>query len=154
MSLKQQIIDTTTGEVKTEKVLPENHNFVMLFRDQMPALRMIANENPKAQQLLLLLIENMDGANSLVASRETLAELLGHSRATVCRSIKYLKEKAIIDTSRTGNTVILHINAKIVWSSHANKKKYAKFSANVLISDSEQEKTISKTFCKTIRTTH
>ena len=154
MSLKQQIIDTATGEVKSEKVLPENHNFVMLFKDQMAALRVIASENPKAHQLLLLLFENMDSANSLVASRETLAEILGHSRATVCRSIKYLKDNAIIDTSRSGNTVILHINAKIVWSSSANNKKYAKFAANVLISESEQEKSVKQSFNKTIGTVH
>ena len=50
-----------------------------------------------------------------------------------------MKEKNFISTKRTGNSSIYFINANIAWSTYGNKKEYAQFKANVIISKSEQE---------------
>ncbi|WP_156444526.1 replication/maintenance protein RepL [Burkholderia sp. MSMB1826] len=139
MTCKQQIVDSHTGEVKSERVLPENFGFVMLFESEIGSLRKLIGDNPKALELLLLLMEQMDKTNSIVASRATLKELLGHSERTITRSIAYLKEKQVITTSRAGSTVIMHVNAKVAWKNGRSKAKFAKFNATVLISQSEQD---------------
>ncbi|MHC6051555.1 hypothetical protein ACYT84_07255 [Ralstonia solanacearum] len=81
----------------------------------------------------------MDKTNSIVASRRTLSELLGHSERTINRSISYLKEKQVITTSRSGSSVIIHVNSKVAWKNGRAKAKFAKFNATVLISESEQD---------------
>ena len=86
----------------------------------------------------------------MIVSIETISELLEWSRPTVCRKIKFLKEKNFITTARTGNSSIYFVNANIAWSTYGNKKEYAKFKASVLISKSEQEYRIKSTKFKQI----
>ncbi|MDM8356163.1 helix-turn-helix domain-containing protein [Pandoraea communis] len=137
--LKQQIVDAKTGEIKTEKNLEGNGDFVMVQRPGLKDIRLLTQKDPKAGALFLLLSEHMDTSNSLVVSRETLAELLAVSVSTIARAISCLKKFNYIETSRVGNTTVIHVNAKIVWATFANRKKYAKFNATVLLSESEQE---------------
>ncbi|MBR7998427.1 MULTISPECIES: replication/maintenance protein RepL [Burkholderia cepacia complex] len=139
MTYKQQIVEKKTGKVKSERDLPENFGFVMLFENEISSLRQLITDNPKALALTLLLIEQMDKTNSIVASRRTLSELLGHSERTINRSISYLKEKQVITTSRSGSSVIIHVNSKVAWKNGRAKAKFAKFNATVLISESEQD---------------
>lgn len=140
MALKKQIIDQETGEIKTEKTLNTNGNFVMLFRAEMKSLRALMVQEPRAAALFMLISEKMNMQNSLIASRETLASYMGVSRATISRSIDSLKKADFIKTSRAGNVTVIHVNANIVWTTYANSRRYAEFSAQVLISDGEQEK--------------
>lgn len=139
MALERQIIDTATGEVKSRGYLGENQNFVMLFRNEISSIVNLQKEDAKAGVLFMFLLEHMDRENALIVSIETIAELLKWSRPTVCRKIKFLKEKNFITTVRTGNSSIYFVNANIAWSTYGNKKEYAKFNASVLISKSEQE---------------
>ena len=139
MSLERQVIDTATGEVKSRGYLGENQNFVMLFRNEISSIVNLQKEDAKAGVLFMFLLEHMDRENALIVSIETISELLEWSRPTVCRKIKFLKEKNFITTARTGNSSIYFVNANIAWSTYGNKKEYSKFNANVLISKSEQE---------------
>lgn len=139
MSLERQVIDTATGEVKSRGYLGENQNFVMLFRNEISSIVNLQKEDAKAGVLFMFLLEHMDRENALIVSIETISELLEWSRPTVCRKIKFLKEKNFITTARTGNSSIYFVNANIAWSTYGNKKEYAKFKASVLISKSEQE---------------
>lgn len=139
MALERQIIDTETGEIKSRGQLGENNNFVMLFRNQISSIVDIQKEDPKAGALFLFFLEHMDRDNALIVSIETMAELMEWSIATINRKIKVLKDKQFITSQRTGNSSIYFINANIAWTTYANKKEYAKFKANVLISKSEQQ---------------
>lgn len=145
MSLERQVIDTATGEVKSRGYLGENQNFVMLFRNEISSIVNLQKEDAKAGVLFMFLLEHMDRENALIVSIETISELLEWSRPTVCRKIKFLKEKNFITTARTGNSSIYFVNANIAWSTYGNKKEYAKFKASVLISKSEQEYRIKST---------
>lgn len=137
--LVQQIVDKKTGDVKSQKTLGENHNFVMFFRNEMHSLRKIAIQDGKALSILILLTEHMDNTNSLIVSRETIAEILEMNIVTVDRKLKYLKDNNFISAIKSGTSNIYQINANIAWSTHGNKKDYATFKANVLISRTEQD---------------
>lgn len=137
--LERQIVDTSTGEIKSRGQLGENNNFVMLFRNQISYIVEVQKEDPKAGVLFMFFLEHMDRENALIVSTETIAEILGWGVATVYRKIKVLKEKNFIQSKRTGNSSIYFINANIAWTTYANKKEYAKFKASVLISKSEQQ---------------
>ncbi len=139
MSLTQQIVDTGTGEIKSSKNLGENSNFVMLFRNEMHSLRKIAIQDGKALSIFMLLTEHMDQQNSLIVSRETIAEILNISVPTVDRKLKFLKEQNFISTVKSGTANIYMVNANIAWTTYANQKEYAKFKANVLVSRTEQD---------------
>lgn len=139
MTLKQQIVDIETGEVRSSRNLGNNSNFVMLFRNEIPALRAVAIEDGKALAIFMLITEHMGTDNCLIVSRETMSEILGISIPTIDRKIKFLKDKNFISVMRTGSSSIYTVNANVAWSTYGNKKDYAKFKASVLISRSEQE---------------
>ena len=145
MALERQVVDTQTGEVRSRGSLGENNNFIMLFRNEMSSIMNLQKEDAKAGVLFTFFLEHMDRENALIVSIETISELLEWSRPTVCRKIKFLKDKNFISTARTGNSNIYFINANVAWSTYGNKKEYAKFKASVLISKSEQEYRIKAT---------
>lgn len=138
MALERQIVDLSTGEIKSRGALGENNNFVMLFRNEISSIVSIQKEDPKAGALFMFFLEHMDRENALIVSVETISELLEWSEPTIYRKIKVLKEKNLISTKRTGNSSIYFVNANVAWTTYANKKEYAKFKTNVLISKKEQ----------------
>lgn len=151
--LKRQIVNNKTGEVLTEKELPKNHNFVMFFREEMKSIRALASKDPKAFAILFLMTEQMGENNSIIVSRETLAELLAFSLPTVDRKLKYLRDNKFISVVKSGNMNIYLINARLAWTTYANNRRYAEFKATVLISEteqSEQKSQVKKTVNKKI----
>lgn len=142
--LKRQIVNNKTGEVLTEKELPKNHNFVMFFREEMKSIRALASKDPKAFAILFLMTEQMGENNSIIVSRETLAELLAFSLPTVDRKLKYLRDNKFISVVKSGNMNIYLINARLAWTTYANNRRYAEFKATVLISETEQSEQKSK----------
>ena len=149
MGFTQQIVDDKTGEIRSKRSLGENHNFVMVFREEMHSLRKIAIKDGKALAVFMLITEHMDQSNSLIVSRETIGEILGMSIATVDRKLKFLKDNNFITTIKSGVSSIYMINANIAWSTYGNMKKYAQFKASVLISKTEQDYKIKNSTSKT-----
>ncbi|WP_325097226.1 replication/maintenance protein RepL [Burkholderia contaminans] len=139
MALTQQIVDNETGEVKSSRNLGENSNFVMIFRNEMHGLRKIAIQDGKALSIFMLLTEHMDHENSIIVSRETISEILEISIPTVDRKLKFLKDNNFITVLKSGTANIYTVNANIAWTTYANKREYAKFKTNILISRTEQE---------------
>lgn len=115
----------------------KNKDFVQVYRSYIDELTKLALEQPKSYKLLMLLIKHMDGTNSLIVSNVVLQELLGLSRATVCRSVKYLKENGWIDVLKSGTTNVYVVNPNVAWTSYANQKEYCKFNSSVLLSATE-----------------
>lgn len=137
----RSVVDLETGEVKTsqQKMLGENNNFVMFFRDEMHSLQKIAIQDGKALSILMLITEHMDHTNSLIVSRDAIAEILEMSVPTVDRKLKFLRDKNFISVIKSGTSNIYTVNAKIAWTTYANQKQYAKFTSNVLVSRTEQD---------------
>ena len=97
-----------------------------------------SQENPTALSVLLFFIENMNKMNAIVASYAVIQEVLGMSKATVTRSIKYLKDKGFIAIYKSGSSNVYVINNNLVWTNYGNKIQYCKFPAEVILSASEQ----------------
>ena len=102
----------------------------------------LATSNPQAAALLHLMVARMDKQSSLVASRETLAEIARCSVSTVKRSIKILKEGNWLDVTQLGKGGMnaYAINSRVAWRDERRKLyTHAVFTANVIASSREQD---------------
>ena len=113
-------------------------DWAQLNRKNVVHLIKAAQENPTALSVLLFLIENMNKMKAIVASYAVIQEVLGMSKPTVTRSIKYLKEKGFIAIYKSGSSNVYVVNNDLVWTNYGNKVMYSKFPANVILSASEQ----------------
>ena len=104
----------------------------------------LMQENSLAYRIWRFLANNMDDYNAVIVSQETLTELFEVSKTTIWRAIKVLKDGNYIKTYRTGGSNIYALNDNMVWNSWGDNKRYSKFNANVIISESEQTEEIKK----------
>lgn len=114
-------------------------DFVQVNKEAYKLEDKLMSESPIAYRIFRFLVNNMDGYNAVVCSQTVLQEKFNVGRTTVFRAIKLLKEKKVIDIYKSGTTNVYSINKNIVWNSWGTNFKYAKFSANILISESEQQ---------------
>lgn len=122
-----------------EEESESNTNFIQLYRDGIKPVRQLIRVNPTAAEIFHFFLEHMDWGNSVACSSTVLEEVTGKSRSSVTRAIKELKTRKFIEVSKMGSTNVYHLNAKVVWSTWASSKRYAKFSATVILAESEQE---------------
>lgn len=116
----------------------KNQDFIQIYRSHIDDITRLAGENYTAFKLLQLLIKHMDGANALCVSNVALMEVMGGvSRATVTRSVKYLKDNGWICVLKTGSSNVYIVNPEIAWTSYGNQKSYCRFQSSVLLSSSE-----------------
>jgi len=101
----------------------------------------LITKNPQAAKVFFFLVENMDSFNALVISQKSLSEALKMGRTNLWKATKYLREQKYLEMYKSGSTNIYCINCQLVWQQSHTRKQFAKFSANVYISDSEQIKT-------------
>lgn len=131
-------IDTTTGEVLKETSRnKENQDFVMLYRHYINQIADIGLQDAKALTVLLFLVRNMDGKNSLIISMKMLSEMLDMSRQTLSKKIKFLQDNGWIQVFKVGTANAYVINPDVVWTSYADQKKYCKFEATVMLDYSD-----------------
>lgn len=104
----------------------------------------LMQENPLAYRIWRFLANNMDDYNAVIVSQETLTELFEVSKTTIWRAIKVLKDGSYIKTYRTGGSNIYALNDDMVWNSWGDNKRYSKFNANIIISESEQTEEVKK----------
>lgn len=117
-------------------------NFVQVNKDAYKAEDWLMAKSPIAYRIFKFLINNMDGYNAVVCSQIVLQETFGVSRPTIARAIKILKEKKYIDIYKSGTSNVYAINKNIVWNSWGTNYDYAKFGANIILSESEQEQSV------------
>lgn len=106
----------------------------------------LALENPKAMAVLFFLVDQMDSYNAVVCSRVLLSEALGCSERTISSAVKCLKDKGFIRILKSGTTNVYTVNDKVWWKSWGSNHKYSKFSANVLVSETEQNEDYNTKF--------
>ena len=105
-------------------------------------LMWLSLKHPKANAILLFLVDQMDNYNAVMCSSKVIEEVLGVGRTTVHTAIKVLKENGFIAVLKSGTSNIYAINDTVYWKSWGNKKQYSKFPANVVLSLSEQEESL------------
>lgn len=115
----------------------KNSDFVQVYRRHIDQIAELGTENPTALKLLLFLIKHMDGTNALCVSNITLQEVLGYSKPTICKAVKYLKDNGWLDVMKSGTANIYIVNPDVAWTSYGYQKQYCKFNATVFLSGSE-----------------
>lgn len=96
--------------------------------------------NAAAAKLLHILTALIDKQNSVVVSRETLADMANCSVATVKRSVKTLKELLwiqVVQIGGQGGTNAYVLNTRVAWTDKREKLDLAIFTANVISSRKE-----------------
>lgn len=115
----------------------KNKNFVQLSRTYMDDMGVLASENPVALRLFVFIAKHMDNNNALCVSMKALEEMLGYTRQTLSKAVKYLKSKGWLCVLKTGTSNIYIINPDIIWTSYANQKAYCKFQSTVIVTPTE-----------------
>jgi len=116
--------------------------------------RLIAHA-PMAARLAHVLVANMGDGNAVVASQKTLGELLGHHkgdgkpvhRNTVRKAINRLARDRwieVVEIGGKGGALGYRINSRVAWHGPRDQLRYARFSAEVLASESEQTERIDE----------
>ena len=128
-----------------QEVERKNHDFVQLRKGHMSDMRRLMRANPVGAEILFFLIENMDRlSNAMVASYTLLQERLGYSRGAVAKAVKALRSDHWIKIEKSGNMNVYCVNSQVAWQAANNQRHYAKFTATVMLSSSEQDYDVTK----------
>lgn len=116
-------------------------HFAMVELEALEGLSDLIDRAPKAAQLIVTLIRQLQGGNGgvVVCSRETMRELLGCSMPTVERALRVLIEEGWVQRIRIGGAHALAINHRVAWVGDRGQINHAVFGATVIASRSEQD---------------
>ena len=117
-------------------------NFLQVNKDAYKLEDKLMAESPIAYRIFRFLTNHMDGYNAVVCSQAVLQESFQVGRTTIYKAVKLLKDKQFLTVYKSGSTNIYTLNKNIVWNSWGTNFKYAKFEANIVLSESEQEKKV------------
>lgn len=139
---QKQIEEEKRREKENQKNLKRSpyKDFVQFNRENYKAEDWLMSKSPIAYRILKFLIHNMDGYNSVICSYKVMQEQFDVSSDTIRIAIKLLKDKKYVDVYKTGTSNVYSINKNIVWNSWGTNFDFAKFGANIILSESEQEK--------------
>lgn len=135
---KNRLIDLMEKE-RAEKAKRLPADFVQVSRRSMKEIRLLADKNKLALKILMIIAEKMNRQNAIVVSQKTLCQLVGKGRTSVYNAVKELEEGRWIKTLKVGTANAYIVNERVFWSDLTDKRKYAIFSANVIVSEDEQE---------------
>lgn len=128
--------NTEITENDTEKSR-QNKNFVQFYRPFLDEIAQLGSDNPVALKIFMFISKHMDNNNALCVSVNALTEILGYSRQTIHKAIKYLKEQGWVCIIKSGTSNVYILNPDIVWTSYDGQKQYCKFSTNVIVTPQE-----------------
>ncbi|MBP3953679.1 helix-turn-helix domain-containing protein [Bacillus suaedae] len=117
----------------------KNHNFIQLYRDNMPELRWLMSNHNFASSLLFFILEHMDNRNALACSYSVFEDYFNKSRSTVYRAIKLLEENGFLNVLKMGTSNVYVVNESLAWSDSNDKKKFAKYDGKILVSKKENK---------------
>jgi len=138
----QRLLDldkTEEKEVEEQEQLARNHNFIQLYRDNMPEIRWLMTNHPFANNLLFFILQHMDNRNALACSYSVFEDYFEKSRSTIYRAIKVLEENGFIDVMKMGTSNVYIVNQDLAWTDKNTNKKYAKYDGKILVSKKENK---------------
>ena len=139
----EQIRRAKERSIDMEKQSPYS-NWYQFNREHTKEMIWLATEHPKAQAILLFLLDQMDNYNAVMCSYQVIQEALSIGRATITRAIAVLKEKGFLVILKSGTSNVYVINDDLAWSSWGMNRRYCKFPANVVLSASENQDYMDK----------
>lgn len=132
-----QVQETTT---KLRAAEPRG-TWVQAERAALEKLAHLMRENPRAANLLIMLVSKMDERGAIVMSQQTLATFCKCSLATIKRAVSDLTKGNWIQTvsigSGRGSTLAYVVNSRVAWADSRDNLKYAYFNARVLVSEED-----------------
>lgn len=135
MTANTRVQTDPTGDLKLV-----NTGFSQIYDQHWATFRILIDEYPTALKVFTWLIEKADRRNALIASYSTMSKALNLAERTIRNSIGYLKEKSLITVLKSGTTNVYVLNDRIIWKDTADRKdRFSQFSAEVIITASEQE---------------
>lgn len=120
----------------------KRHTWVQTERSAHEGWAQLVRTNQRAAALLHVLVSQMDSQAAVVASRSTLAQLVGYSEATVKRAIADLKNDRWIEVIQLGGKGGVNayvVNSRVAWADSRERLPSARFSAVVIARHEEQE---------------
>ena len=120
----------------------KHRTWVQTERAAHEAWGQMVRANPRAAALLHTLVAHMDHQAAVVASRGTLAKLVGYSEATVKRAITDLKTDRwiqVVQLGGKGGVNAYVVNSSVAWADNRDKLCLATFSARVIAARDEQD---------------
>lgn len=139
----QAELDSTRRELARVKYGAVNSDFVQLSKIYMDETVSLANHAPAAFMVLMTLVKQMNKANSVMISNESLERICGVSNSTIKRAIKILREQQWIDVLKVGTSNVYRVNSNVFWQDRADGK-WASFQAQVVLNFDEQDETTKK----------
>lgn len=115
----------------------------MVTRGYWSELRLLSKRMPAAFELLTLITERMNRSNALVISQVTIGQILGYGRTTIHKAIKLLEEERWVQVVKVGTANAYIVNSKVMWTDRSGKR-YGSFFAEVVVSETEQSKTVEE----------
>lgn len=119
----------------------QRSTWVQTERAAHEAWAQLVRTNGRAAALLHVLVANMDNQAAVVASRATLAQLVGYSEATVKRAVADLKSDRWIEVVQLGGKGGVNayvVNSRVAWADSRDKLGRATFRATVVTTKAEQ----------------
>jgi len=116
-------------------------NFIQTPRKTHEEWARLTLRSPSAAALLHVLTWRVGEHNAVVASYQTLADLMGVSAMTVRRAVEVLRTGLWIEVRRiggAGTTNAYVLNDRVAWHTARDNLRYSLFSATVIASESEQ----------------
>ena len=140
-----QFEETQEKEQREREKKSPYENWIQINKDAYKSEDWLMAKSPIAYRVFKFLMNNMDGYNAVVCSYKVLQEYFDISQDTVRRAIKLLKEKKYVDVHKSGTSNIYTVNKRIAWNSWGKNYRYAKFGANIVLTESEQDSSKVKT---------
>ena len=135
------VVDNDTGELIGKATINsdsrKNKDFVMMYRKCIEQLADLSLKDPRAMQIFMFLVKNMDNTNALAIPMDLMSKMLGITRQTISSKIKYLQEHGWIEIFKCGKTNVYVLNPDVVWTSYETQKKYCKFKGVFMLDPSE-----------------
>lgn len=128
---------TLKASQKTDRPI----TFAMIELHALESLHELMRRAPRAAELVVCLIRHMrpGSAGVVLASRETMRELLGCSMPTVERALRVLIAEGWVQRVKVGGAHALAINSRVAWVGPRGDLPHAVFEATVIASRSEQD---------------
>lgn len=126
---------------KMGEPITRNNRFTMVELAALEGLAGLIQQAPKAAELIVCLIRRMQPGSGgvVVASRETMKEMLGCSMPTLDRALKVLITDGWVQRIKVGGAHALAINHRVAWVGSRGEIQHAVFGATVIASRSEQD---------------
>lgn len=126
---------------KVRKVTPRPNDFVQVTRGYINDLANLADRSMPAFKVFTFLLERMTKQNAVVVSQGTLAEILNYDKSTISRAVKVLRTENWVQVVNIGTSFGYLVNNRVAWRDRSDKK-LGFFSADVVVSASEQKESI------------